>query len=102
MEILVRVFGMCIAFLPSIIFASYIINKAKSKQKFDAHLDNVRDKYGVKGVMIAYISRVSLFILITSLGVLISSYFGNKIALDVCIVSFILFVFSSYLDYKWS
>ncbi len=98
MELIVRVFGICIAFVPFVYLASYIIKRAKEEQKFDLHLNRVRDKKGTIGVIIAYTNRISLFILITFLGVYISSYFINSIALDVCIVMLIAFVFSYYLD----
>ena len=100
MELIIRLLGMCITFIPVIYFANYIINKASNEQRFDLHINNVKDKHCNIGVLIAYINRLSLFIFITSLGVLISSYFDNGIALDIVIVSLVVFIFSYYLDDK--
>ena len=100
MELIIRLLGMCITFIPCIYLATYIIKRASEEQKFDLHLNHVKDKHGNIGVLIAYINRVSLFVFITSLGVLISSFFDNSIALDICIITFILFIFSYYLDDK--
>lgn len=102
MELIVRVLGICITFIPIIYFATYIIKRASEEQRFDLHINKVKDKQGTKGVIIAYLNRISLFIFITSLGVLISSYFTNNIALDICIVTIIIFIFTYYLDDKYS
>ncbi len=102
MELIIRILGMCITFIPIIYFANYVISKASEEQKFDLHINRIKDKKGTIGVLIVYINRISLFILITSLGVLISSYFTNNIALDICIITLVIFIFSYYLDDKYS
>jgi hypothetical protein len=100
MELIIRLLGMCITFIPIIYFANYIINKASSEQRFEIHINNVKDKHGSLGVLTAYINRFSLFTLITSLGVLISSYFDNRVALDIVAISLVIFIFSYCLDDK--
>ena len=100
MELVVRVLGICVAFLPFIYFATYIIKKATAEQKFDLHLARVKDKKGNIGVLIAYVSRIFLFILITSIGVYISSFFTNSVFLDIVIVSLLGYIFSSFFDNK--
>ena len=102
MELIIRVLGMCLTFIPVIYFANFIIQRASEEQKFDLHINNIKDKHGTKAVIIAYINRISLFIFITSLGVLISSYFTNSVSLDISIVTFVIFIFSYYLDDKYS
>ncbi len=46
MEAFMKLMGMCITFIPSVYFASYMIKKATSEQRFDFHLKRVKDKAG--------------------------------------------------------
>lgn len=100
MEIIVRLIGMCLTFLPVIYFVTYVIKRATEEQKFDLHINRVKDKKGIVGVIIAYINRISLFIVIMSLGIYISSYFINGIFFDIFIISLIVFIFSYFFDNK--
>ena len=100
MEIVCKLIGMCITFIPSIYFAVYMIRRATAEQSFDLHIKRVRDKAGTKGVLVAIINRVLLFILVTCLGLFITSYFTNTLALDIIIVSLITYIISRYFDNK--
>ena len=100
MEIVIKLFGMVLSFVPSIYFASYIIKKATEVQKFDLHINRVRDKKGNKGVIVAYINKIGLWLLITSLGVYLSTYFDNSIFLEIFIVSLMIYIISYFIDNK--
>ena len=100
MEIICKLIGMCLTFIPSLYFAIYMIRRATSEQKFDLHLKRVKDKAGTKGVLIAIINRILLFLFITCLGLYITSYFSNTVALDIIIISLITYIISYYLDNK--
>ncbi len=100
MELVIKLLGMCITFVPSVYFASYMIKRATEEQKFDFHLKRVKDKAGIKGVILAIINRILLFLLITCLGLYITSYFSNEIALDFTIVMLILYLISYFVDNK--
>ncbi len=100
MEMIIKLFGMVLTFVPSIYFASYIIKKATEEQKFDLHLKRVRDKKGLKGVIIAYINRIALWCLVTGIGVYLSTYFLESIYLEIVIVAFLVFIISYFIDNK--
>ena len=61
MEAFMKLMGMCITFIPSVYFASYMIKKATSEQRFDFHLKRVKDKAGLYGILIAIFNSYSLF-----------------------------------------
>ena len=44
MEGIVVILGLCVTFIPAIIFANYIFTKVSKKTKFDTHLEIVKDK----------------------------------------------------------
>ena len=98
MIFIIKLFGMIITFVPSIYFAIYIINKATEEQKFDLHLNRIKDKLGFKGVLIAYINRISLWCLITSIGIYLSSFFENNTFLEIGIVALIIYIISYFID----
>ena len=100
MEIIIKLFGMILTFVPSIYLATYIIKRATEEQKFDLHLNRVRDKKGFKGVIVAYISRIALWFFVTGLGVYFTSFFENSTYLEVIIVSFLIFIIFYYIDNK--
>lgn len=98
MIFIIKLLGMIITFIPSIYFAIYIIKKATEEQKFDLHINRVKDKKGLKGVLIAYLNRISLWCLITSIGIYLSSYFENNTFLEIGIVSLIVYIISYFID----
>ena len=100
MEMIIKLFGMVLTFIPSVYLATYVIKKATEEQKFDLHLNRVKDKKGIIGVLIAYLNRISIWILITSIGVYLSTYFLENIYLEVSIVAFIVFIITYYFDNK--
>ena len=100
MEAFMKLMGMCITFIPSVYFASYMIKKATSEQRFDFHLKRVKDKAGLYGILMAIYNRVILFFLTTILGMYITTCFTNSIYLDVLIVLFIMYIISYFFDNK--
>ena len=100
MEAICKILGMCLAFVPSIYFAAYMIKRASGEQKFDLHVTRVKDKAGYLGVVIAILNRLLLFILLTCLGLYITSYFSDNWSLDIVIVSLILYIISYFIDNK--
>ena len=100
MEIVCKLIGLCICFVPSVYFAVYMVKRATVEQRFDIHLRKVNDVAGKVGIIIAVFNRLALFILITCLGLYITSYFDNNVTLDIVIVSFIAYIISLYIDNK--
>ena len=98
MEIICKLLGMIITFVPSVYFAIYMIKRATAEQKFDLHIRRVKDKARNLGVFFAFVNRFLLFCLITSLGLYIVSYFTNNWALDIIIISLIVYIISFYVD----
>lgn len=100
MEIFCKLLGMCITFIPTIYFAVYMIKRATEEQRFDLHLKRVRDKAGTIGVLVAIVNRFLLFLLLTSVGLYITSYFSNSITLDIAVISLITYIISYFIDNK--
>ena len=100
MEGFVVILGLCVTFVPVIIFAHYIFTKVSKKTKFDAHLEIVKDKKGTLGVVIAYIERILFGLTICSLGVVLSENYKNETAIEILIISVILYVIVKFFDEK--
>lgn len=100
MEGIVVILGLCITFVPAIIFAHYIFTKVSRKTKFDTHLEIVKDKKGTLGVIVAYAERILFGLTICSLGVVFSEYYKNETAIEVLIISVILYVIVKFFDEK--
>lgn len=100
MEGIVVILGLCITFIPAIIFAHYIFTKVSKKTKFDTHLEIVKDKKGTFGVVIAYAERILFGLTVCSLGVVLSEYYKNEKAIEVLIISVILYVIVKFFDEK--
>ncbi len=99
-EGLIVIVGLCISFVPVIIFVHYLFTHIKKKTRFDYHLELVKDKKGTFGVVIAYAERILFATVIISLGILLSEFFQNQIFLNIFIVSLVLFILVKYFDEK--
>jgi len=100
LEGIVVLVGMCLTFVPVILFVHYLLTHVSKKTKFDYHIENVRDKNGNKGVFIAYIERVLFGIVISSLGVWMSDFFTSEVMLQLFILSLVFYVIVKYFDEK--
>ena len=100
MEGFVVILGLCITFTPVVIFADYIISKASKVTKFDAHLEVVKDKKGNLGVVVAYVERFLFGLIITTMGVVLSEYFENETAIEILIISVVLYIIVKFFDEK--
>jgi ABC-type Mn2+/Zn2+ transport system permease subunit len=100
MEGFVVIIGLCITFVPVVIFAKYVFDKVSKETRFDSHLAIVKDKKGTVGVLIAYLERILFGTVICSSGIVLSEYFRNKTAIEILIVSVILFIIVRFFDEK--
>lgn len=100
MEGFVVIIGLCVTFFPVVLFAKYMFDKVSKETKFDKHLEIVKDKKGTLGVVIAYAERILFGTVICSTGVVLSEYFKNKVAIEILIISVILFFIVKYFDEK--
>jgi uncharacterized membrane protein YqaE (UPF0057 family) len=100
MEGFVVILGMCVAFVPAIIFSHYVISKASRTTKFDTHLEIVKDKKGRIGVLVAYAERILFGVVVTSMGVVLSEYFKNDRAIEILIISLICYIIVKFFDEK--
>lgn len=99
-EGIIVIAGMCLTFLPIVIFVNYLLKHVKSKQAFDYHLDNVKDKKGNVGVIIAYGERFLFTFTLMSLGLYMSSFFVDFVFLEIFIISLICYLFVCFFDKK--
>lgn len=97
-EIIIKLLGMCITFMPPFFYCHYLLEHVKHKTNFDYHLDNVKDKKGTLGVIIAYLTKILFGTWVTSMGVLMSEFFSNSLALEVFFISFIVYIILKYFD----
>ena len=100
MEGFIIIIGLCVTFAPAAIFANYIINKPYRVTNFDKHLDKVFALKGKFGLAIAFLERFLLGLIITSTGVVLSEYFRNGLAIEILIISIILYFIVKYFDEK--
>ena len=100
MEGFVVILGLCVTFTPVVLFANYMINKASKETRFDSHLELVKDKKGNFGVVVAYTERFLFGLSITSMGVVLSELFENEIAIEILIISVVLYIIVKFFDEK--
>lgn len=99
-EGIVIIVGLCITFLPVIIYFNYLLNHVSKKTRFDYHLELVTDRKGAFGKIIAYLERILFGIYVSSLGILMSEFFRNEFIFQVFVISIIMYVIVKYIDEK--
>lgn len=99
-EGIIIICGLCITFLPVIIYFNYLLTHVNRKTRFDYHLELVTDKKGKIGVYIAYFERILFGIVVCSLGILMTEFFNNDFVFQLFIVTFILYIIIKYIDEK--
>ena len=98
LESVVILAGLCLTFLPPIIYLNYLLTRVSKGTKFDSHLDLVRDKKGIYGVIVAYSERIMFGTFISSMGILMSEFFDNELFLMIFVVSLVVYIIVKYLD----
>lgn len=99
-EGLIVLVGLCITFIPIIMYVKYLFSHIKQKTRFDYHLELVRDKKGQLGVCVAYAERILFGIGICLLGILMSEYFDNEIVFITFVIVLIIYIITKYFDEK--
>lgn len=99
-EGIIIIVGLCITFFPVIMYFNYLLTHVNRKTKFDYHLELVKDKKGVFGIIIAYLERIFFGICITSCGILMSEFFYNELFLQIFVFSLVLYIIIKYVDEK--
>lgn len=99
-EGLVSIIGICLIFVPVLIYFKYLMIHVKTKTKFDYHLELVNDKKGKFGVVVAYTTKILFGLLLCLLGILMSEYFTNESIFIVFVVILILYIITRYFDEK--
>lgn len=94
------ILGLCLTFLPVVMYFNYLLTHVSRKTHFDYHLEIVRDKKGKYGVAIAYLERILYGIAIVSFGILFSEYFTSESMFVVVVVSSVLYVIVKWIDEK--
>ncbi len=99
-EGIITIFGLCITFLPVLIYFNYLLTHVSKKTRFDYHLELVKDKKGTLGIGIAYAERILFGSTICSFGVLLSEFFQNNTVFLVFVILLVLYIIIKYLDEK--
>ncbi len=99
-EGIITIAGMCITFLPVIMYCNYLLTHVSKKTSFDYHLELVNDKKGKLGIYTAYAERILFGICISSLGILMSEFFVNEIVFQIFVISLIVYIMVKFFDEK--
>lgn len=99
-EGIIVILGLCITFLPVVVYFMYLINHVNKKTRFDYHLELVKDKKGRFGVVVAYAERISFGSLICLFGILLSEFFSNEILIELFIFNLLIYLIIDYFDEK--
>lgn len=99
-EGIITVLGLCLTFLPIILYFKYLLIHVSKKTSFDYHLELVRDKKGKIGVVIAYLERIIFGVVICLLGILMSEFFTNEVIFKCLVISIVCYVMLKYFDEK--
>ena len=75
-------------------------NSWHRETNFDAHLEVVKDKKGNLGVVVAYVERFLFGLIIATMGVVLSEYFENETAIEILIISVVLYIIVKFFDEK--
>ncbi len=100
-EGIVVILGMCLTFVPVVLFVNYLFTHVSKKTKFDYHLELVKDKKGKVGIFVAYLERVLFGIVISSLGIWMSEYFESDLVLQFFILSLAAYIIIWYFNEKF-
>jgi hypothetical protein len=100
LEAIIVILGMCLIFVPVILYVRYLLTHVRQNTKFDDHLVVVRDKKGNFGVFIAYLERLLYGIVFISIGILFSEYFESEIAFVTVVISVTLYIIVKWIDEK--
>lgn len=99
-ETIIVLLGLCMTFVPALLYFKYLLTHATKKTAFDYHLELVKDKKGNFGVAIAYLEKIAFGIMVCSLGILMSEFFNQDTILKVFIVSLVIYIILKYFDEK--
>lgn len=99
-EAIVTILGLCLTFLPVLLYFNYLLTHVSKKTRFDYHLELVRDKKGMFGTIIAYAERIIFGSFVCGLGILFSEFFRNEVVFISDVVLFVLYVIVKYIDEK--
>lgn len=99
-EGIITILGLCITFLPVIIFFNYLMTHVSKKTSFDYHLELVKDKKGKFGIAVAYLERILFGVTICSLGIVFSEFFANETMFQIFVISLITYFIIKYFDEK--
>lgn len=99
-EAIVTILGLCITFLPVLLYLNYLLTHVSRKTRFDYHLELVRDKKGTFGVVLAYAERIIFGMFVCSLGILMSEFFHNEYVFVSWVILLVLYVIVKFFDEK--
>lgn len=99
-EGIIVILGLFITFSPVCIYFNYLLTHVSKQTDFDYHLELVKDKKGIKGVIFAYLERILYGATITSFGILLSEYFRNDTMFVMVVLSSVCYVIVKWVDEK--
>lgn len=101
MEGIIVIVGLCLTFLPIILYCNYLLKHVTTKTNFDIHLEMVSSKKGILGKIVAYLDKILFTTTICSFGLWMSEAFTEKKLLIIFVISLILYIIVKYFDEKF-
>ncbi len=98
MEGILTIIGLCLVFLPVVLYCNYLLKHVVKKTKFDQHIEMMNNNKLF--IVIAYLERILFGIFISSFGFWMSEIFSNSVVFVIVILSFVFYVIVKYFDMK--
>lgn len=99
-EGIVIIAGLCITFIPVIMYFNYLMAHVSKKTRFGYHLELVTDKKGRLGIIIAYLERILFGSTISLFGIMLSEFFTNEYIFQAFVISLVFYIIVKYFDEK--
>ena len=99
-EGIIILLGLCITFIPVIIYCNYLMAHVSKKTRFVYHLELVIYKKGRVGVFIAYLERILFGSTVSLFGILLSEFFTNDLIFELFVISLVMYIIVRYFDEK--
>lgn len=98
MEGFFTILGLCITFVPLIVFCKYLLGHVITKSSFDLHVEKVLEYKGKIGVVLAYVDKILLSLMVCFLGIWMSEYFTNEILGMLFVICLLGYIIVHYFD----
>lgn len=97
-DFIITILGMCLTVIPFILICSYFLTRISKKTKFDCHIKRVKDKNGMVGIWVAYITKILFLFSILFLGILCVCKFDNDTIMRLFFITVVTYFICNFFD----